>query len=363
MTALSAVILGGAALTGGKGTILGTFLGSMVLAVLQNGMQAAGELKLFTGGETAMTFAWNPSNASSYASGVEFTPFAMTFPTDQEKPALWSGIWGFGIFKSGDGARVEAAKKWIRFLCDDERQGRESVRASKVFSVRASFSDVYDGTREGQRMAAYRDMIKGDAPYYVENADGSAGGIFPDYYALVAENTGFRFRYAVYDTQQDAIAAVKNGEADILGVYSSGLISSQKDGLVLTDSIAALSSILLTKSGSGSTQIKSIAVKLRALGSLSASLAQTFPDAELKEYENAEACRRALERGEVSAMRAICASDFPTDRLEPEPSITQRENASAPSCARIGSRQRSTSPSVLHSASCVAWISSYVLDI
>ena len=38
MTALSAVILGGAALTGGKGTILGTFLGSMVLAVLQNGM-------------------------------------------------------------------------------------------------------------------------------------------------------------------------------------------------------------------------------------------------------------------------------------------------------------------------------------
>ena len=36
--ALSAVILGGAALTGGKGTILGTFLGSMVLAVLQNGM-------------------------------------------------------------------------------------------------------------------------------------------------------------------------------------------------------------------------------------------------------------------------------------------------------------------------------------
>ena len=28
----------GAALTGGKGTIFGTFLGSMVIAVLQNGM-------------------------------------------------------------------------------------------------------------------------------------------------------------------------------------------------------------------------------------------------------------------------------------------------------------------------------------
>ncbi len=38
MTALSAVILGGAALTGGKGTIFGTMLGVLVLAILQNGM-------------------------------------------------------------------------------------------------------------------------------------------------------------------------------------------------------------------------------------------------------------------------------------------------------------------------------------
>ena len=124
------------------------------------GMQASGELKLFTSGDTAMTLAWNPSNASSYASNVDFTPFAMTFPTDQERPALCGGIWGFGIFKSGDSARVEAAKKWIHFLCDDEQQGRESVRASKVFPVRASFSDVYDGTREEQQMAVYRDMLQ-----------------------------------------------------------------------------------------------------------------------------------------------------------------------------------------------------------
>lgn len=41
-TALSAVILGGAALTGGKGTIFGTFLGSMVLAILTNGMTMNG---------------------------------------------------------------------------------------------------------------------------------------------------------------------------------------------------------------------------------------------------------------------------------------------------------------------------------
>jgi ABC-type amino acid transport substrate-binding protein len=174
------------------------------------------------------------------------------------------------------------------------------------YEEKFSVNDLPFSAAEKEYIAAHPQMtiavIRGDAPYYIENTDGSAGGIFPDYYALVAENTGFRFRYAAYDTQQDAISAVKNGEADILGVYSGGIISSQKDGLVLTDSIAVLNSILLTKSGSGSPQIKSIAVKLRALGSLSGSIAQTFPDAELKEYENAETCRSALERGEVSAV-------------------------------------------------------------
>jgi ribose/xylose/arabinose/galactoside ABC-type transport system permease subunit len=38
MTALSAVILGGAGLTGGRGTVLGTFIGVFVLATLNNGM-------------------------------------------------------------------------------------------------------------------------------------------------------------------------------------------------------------------------------------------------------------------------------------------------------------------------------------
>lgn len=38
MQALSAVILGGAGLTGGKGTILGTFIGVFVLSTLNNGM-------------------------------------------------------------------------------------------------------------------------------------------------------------------------------------------------------------------------------------------------------------------------------------------------------------------------------------
>ena len=38
MDAIAAVIIGGAAMSGGSGTILGTFLGAAVLAVLNNGL-------------------------------------------------------------------------------------------------------------------------------------------------------------------------------------------------------------------------------------------------------------------------------------------------------------------------------------
>ena len=38
MDAIAAVILGGAALSGGRGTILGTFIGAIIMATVKNGM-------------------------------------------------------------------------------------------------------------------------------------------------------------------------------------------------------------------------------------------------------------------------------------------------------------------------------------
>lgn len=38
MDVIAAVILGGAALSGGRGTILGTFIGAIIMSVVKNGM-------------------------------------------------------------------------------------------------------------------------------------------------------------------------------------------------------------------------------------------------------------------------------------------------------------------------------------
>lgn len=129
-------------------------------------IQAKDELALFTKGSTAMTFAWNSSNEENYASKVDFTPFAMTFPTDQKTPSLCAGIWGFGVFDNSDGARIDAAKTLIRFLCDDGEQGRQSVQATRFFPVRASLGDIYSGTPDEKRMNVYGSLLRYTGDYY-----------------------------------------------------------------------------------------------------------------------------------------------------------------------------------------------------
>lgn len=112
------------------------------------GIVAGDELQLFANGTANMTLAWNAANAMKYASQVTFTPYAMAFPSDDGKPELAGGIWGFGIFNNGNEAKIAAAKEFIKFVSDDPVQGPKSVYATGFFPVRASFGDIYTGTEK-----------------------------------------------------------------------------------------------------------------------------------------------------------------------------------------------------------------------
>ena len=131
-----------------------------------SGAQAADELQLFANGTIAMSFAWNASNESNYAEQVDFTAYAMTFPSDDGVPELDGGIYGFGIFDNGDEAKIEAAKTFIEFVCDDETQGPESVVASGFFPVRSSFGNVYEGSDQEERMTVFNSMMPYLGDYY-----------------------------------------------------------------------------------------------------------------------------------------------------------------------------------------------------
>ena len=131
-----------------------------------SGAQAADELQLFANGTIAMSFCWNASNESNYAEQVDFTAYAMTFPSDDGVPELDGGIYGFGIFDNGDEAKIEAAKTFIEFVCDDETQGPESVVASGFFPVRSSFGNVYEGSDQEERMTVFNSMMPYLGDYY-----------------------------------------------------------------------------------------------------------------------------------------------------------------------------------------------------
>ncbi|MDD3252538.1 MAG: extracellular solute-binding protein [Lachnospiraceae bacterium] len=130
------------------------------------GAVASDELQLFANGTTAMTFCWNASNEANYASSVAFTPYAVAFPSDDGKPELCGGIWGFGIFDNGDAAKIDASKIFIDYLCDDETQGPVSVKSTGFFPVRASFGNAYAGTEDEERMAVYSTFMPYLSDYY-----------------------------------------------------------------------------------------------------------------------------------------------------------------------------------------------------
>ena len=107
------------------------------------------EIALFYQGILKMAFCWNIAqqldpNAAGTGAGLtmngEEIAF-MSFPSETGESQLQGGIWGFGIFDNGDAGRIEAAKQFIKYMCDSAHTV-EAVQAANYFAVR----DTADGT-------------------------------------------------------------------------------------------------------------------------------------------------------------------------------------------------------------------------
>ena len=145
-------------------------------------------------------------------------------------------------------------------------------------------------------------VIDHDEPYYMKGPDGSDAGIIPDYYSLVAEGTGLQFRYVVYENMEEAVAAVKGGKADLLGLFSNGIVTSQHYGLILTDSYFGVNRVLLTRMEQDPAEMKRIAVRKGISDSLQAKLRSDFSPAELVVCSSAQQSFAAVRDGEAEAV-------------------------------------------------------------
>ena len=128
---------------------------------------AADELQAFANQTCAVSFCWNYSNYTQYAEQTQFTPFAMAFPSDDGKPELeMAGPYGFGVFNNKDEAKIEAAKKFVQFVCDDQTTGIEAVKTTGFFPVHADWGDVYAGDADAETRAPFALMSDSLGRYY-----------------------------------------------------------------------------------------------------------------------------------------------------------------------------------------------------
>lgn len=128
---------------------------------------AADELQAFANQTCAVTFCWNYSNYTQYAAQTQFTPFAMAFPSDDGTPELeMAGPYGFGIFDNGDQAKIDAAKKFVDFVCNDQTAGVEAVKTTGFFPVHADWGDVYADAEDADVRAPFALMNDYLGRYY-----------------------------------------------------------------------------------------------------------------------------------------------------------------------------------------------------
>ena len=128
---------------------------------------AADELQAFANQTCAVSFCWNYANYTQYAAQTQFTPFAMAFPSDDGKPELeMAGPYGFGVFNNKDEAKIEAAKKFVQFVCDAQTVGVEAVKATGFFPVHSDWGDVYADAEDADLRAPFALMSDYLGRYY-----------------------------------------------------------------------------------------------------------------------------------------------------------------------------------------------------
>ena len=128
---------------------------------------ASQELQAFANQTCAISLCWNYSNYTQYAEQTQFTPFAMAFPSDDGQPELeMAGPYGFGVFDKGDEAKIEAAKTFINFVCNDQTVGTEAVKTTGFFPVHSDWGDVYEGDEDADLRAPFALMSDYLGRYY-----------------------------------------------------------------------------------------------------------------------------------------------------------------------------------------------------
>ena len=184
-------------------------------------------------------------------------------------------------------------------------------------------------------------LLRKDAPYCSESGT-EYSGILPDYYAMIAKAAGMELRFVTFDTSKEAEDAVISGSVDVLGVFSSDIVSASQSGLTLTNSYYSADTAMLTFAGRDSSSVKKIAVVSRSLDAIQSNFSIVSKDAEILSFESLSDCFDALNSEKADAL--ICALPSATWLLNSSNasaySITSLDNLKLDFCGAVAFSNR-----------------------
>lgn len=133
------------------------------------------EIAKFYQGILKMGFCWNIAqqldpNAADTGAGKTISGddiVFMSFPSETGESKLCGGIWGFGIFDNGDAAKIDAAKQFIKYMCDSANTAA-AVKTANYFAVRdtAEGADLTGIWADNEIMAEYTKLMPYLGDYY-----------------------------------------------------------------------------------------------------------------------------------------------------------------------------------------------------
>lgn len=150
-------------------------------------------------------------------------------------------------------------------------------------------------------------IVNNDPPYFFYK-DGKPSGIIVDYFNVLSERTTIKFEYMPFSKVTDAMEAVKNGIADIVGLCGNDSLSASKQGLILTTAYADLDYVEVTRRGYSGTVKNAAVTEERCVGAVQPQNVSGLGNVLMHFYNNSEECYNAVMDKKEDAM--LCS--FPT---------------------------------------------------
>jgi signal transduction histidine kinase len=184
-------------------------------------------------------------------------------------------------------------------------------------------------------------VLKEDQPYF-SGTELAPDGIVPDYYKQLAKATGLKFKYKTYEDNETAIAAVKTGAADVIGIYSDGLTQAYSKGLNLTRKYISVNAVMITRAKTKTADIGKIAVKGRSIGVVSQGIPDSLKNSSLISYNTASDCFQALRHHTAdAAILGVPSATYLINQVNPSGySLTPVSSVDLGLCAATASGNR-----------------------